>query len=300
MKGEFYKMDFRAWNVGTVDLTLEQEAAYLRLCHAMYDVGGAVPNSTRMLMGLFRCGNAKALALLAALIKAGKIAATSDGRLINHRVSEELASREQVSAARRIAGERGGSASRVNAEWVPSDPRVIPECSPTDPRLTASKALKNNETTEAIAPTLRSRGEERREDKKEDPQDPNGSSAPKGADVASATRIPNDFEHWPAAREAVLAAGYVPDEVEDVLGEFVDYWRPLPKGKAATKTDWIATLRNRLRDLKKRQPRPRAGPPSGGRSNPYHDVARDALEQAHGTGSDAAGFRPRLISGSRH
>ncbi|MCJ2022155.1 YdaU family protein [Methylobacterium sp. E-065] len=55
MKGEFYKMDFRAWNVGTIELTLEQEAAYLRLCHAMYDVGGPVPNSTRFLQSIFRC-----------------------------------------------------------------------------------------------------------------------------------------------------------------------------------------------------------------------------------------------------
>jgi uncharacterized protein YdaU (DUF1376 family) len=72
MKGEFYKMDFRAWNIGTVDLTLEQEAAYLRLCHAMYDVGGPVPNSARFLMGIFRCGNAKAAALVRQLIEAGK------------------------------------------------------------------------------------------------------------------------------------------------------------------------------------------------------------------------------------
>ena len=71
MKGEFYKMDFRAWNTGTVDLSLEEEAAYLRLCHAMYDVGGPVPNSTRFLCAIFRCHHVKAVALVRRLRDAG-------------------------------------------------------------------------------------------------------------------------------------------------------------------------------------------------------------------------------------
>lgn len=164
MKGEFYKMEFRAWNIGTIDLTLEQEAAYLRLCHAMYDVGGSVPNSTRMLMGLFRCGNTKATALLNALVAAGKIAVTSDNRLINHRVTEELADRERVSSARRVAGERGGTAPRATSERVSSGPRANAERPASDPRPIARNTLKNIGSDEAIAPTLRSREEERRGD----------------------------------------------------------------------------------------------------------------------------------------
>ncbi|MCJ2086519.1 YdaU family protein [Methylobacterium sp. E-005] len=169
MKGEFYKMDFRAWNVGTVDLTLEQEGAYLRLCHAMYDVGGPVPNSTRFLQSIFRCGNTKATTLVSQLIAAGKIGVTTDGRLINHRVTEELAARERVSSVRRIAGERGGSAPRATAERLSSDPRATVERLPTDVRATGAKSLNNNDKDEAIAPLLRSRGEEIREEKKDAP-----------------------------------------------------------------------------------------------------------------------------------
>lgn len=188
MKGEFYKMDFRAWNMGTVDLTLEQEAAYLRLCHAMYDVGGPVPNTSRFLMSIFRCGNVKANALVQHLIEAGKVAVTRDGKLFNHRVSEELADRERVSAARRIAGEKGGSATRekgewkssdgrVNAEWCPSDPRVTPEWCPSDGRVDASKPLKSNDLFEANASAPESREEKRRE---ETPKAPKGAGEPEG------------------------------------------------------------------------------------------------------------------------
>lgn len=164
MKGEFYKMDFRAWNVGTVDLTLEQEAAYLRLCHAMYDVRGPVPNSTRFLQSIFRCGNTKATTLVSQLIQAGKIAVTSDGRLINHRVTEELEAREKVSSVRRVAGERGGSASRATAERPPSEPRANSDRPPSDGQATARKSLENNEQSEAIASTLGSREEKSREE----------------------------------------------------------------------------------------------------------------------------------------
>lgn len=186
MKGEFYKMEFRAWNLGTVDLTLEQEAAYLRLCHAMYDVGGPVPNSVRFLMAIFRCGNVKATTLVAQLIAAGKIAVTADGRLFNHRVSEELANREKVSSARRLAGERGGSARRVTPECTPSEGRLDPECSPSDRRVPVRKSLENNDQGEAFASTLRSREEEIREDPPK---------APKGAKDGE----PEGFAEWFAA-----------------------------------------------------------------------------------------------------
>ena len=176
MKGEFYKMDFRAWNTGTVDLTLEQEAAYLRLCHAMYDTQGAIPESTRLLQGIFRCGNVKAAALVAQLIKAGKILRTDEGKLTNRRVETELAGRERISEVRRSAGSEGGRARRVregknssdvgvSGQCPPSDPRVTADRPPSDPEVIGAKSLKNKDQDGAIARTPGSREEEIREEK---------------------------------------------------------------------------------------------------------------------------------------
>ncbi|WP_342167089.1 DUF1376 domain-containing protein [Methylobacterium sp. SD21] len=142
MRGEFYKMDFEAWDEGTVDLPLELEAAYLRLCHQMYRSGGAIPNSVRLLQGLFRCGHTRAAALLKQLVAAGKIQVQEDGRLTNQRVTNELAKREQVATKRRAAGHQGGTNSGASR----------------------AKPLKDNDTAEAIASTLRSREEEKREE----------------------------------------------------------------------------------------------------------------------------------------
>ena len=111
MKGEFYKMEWEAWDEGTVDLTLEQEAAYLRFCHQMYRRGGEVPNSKRLLCILWRCHHTKAAALLKALLAAGKISLSSQGLLANKRVTKELEGREMTSRRCREAGEKGGRRS---------------------------------------------------------------------------------------------------------------------------------------------------------------------------------------------
>lgn len=98
------------------------------------------------------------------------------------------------------------------------------------------------------------------------PSDPKGSSAPKGADRRRGTRIPDDFERTTEARAVTAAFGLVGDAADEALAEFCDYWRALP-GLKATKLDWPATLRNRLREvIRRKPPRPPRGPPPGRRS----------------------------------
>ncbi len=76
------------------------------------------------------------------MVLAGKIQIREDGRLTNQRVTNELAKREQVATKRRAAGHQGGANSGVSR----------------------AKSLQDNDAYEAIASTLRSREEERRED----------------------------------------------------------------------------------------------------------------------------------------
>lgn len=113
MKGEFYKMDYEAWDEGTVDLSLEQEAAYLRLCHQMYRRHSPIPNSIRLLSIIWRCRHRRAQALLDALVAAGKIT-NKDGVLSNSRVSQVLVERESLANKRRVSGTSGGINSGVS------------------------------------------------------------------------------------------------------------------------------------------------------------------------------------------
>jgi uncharacterized protein YdaU (DUF1376 family) len=95
--GEFYKMEYDAWDEGTVELSLEEEAAYLRLCHQIYRRKGPVPNSMRLLCSIWRCNSNRARRLLFRLVDTGKIVINDDEQLTNERVATELQNRVEKS-----------------------------------------------------------------------------------------------------------------------------------------------------------------------------------------------------------
>ena len=141
----FYKMEPSKWDIGTTDLTLEQEAAYLRIVNAIHKHDQPVPNNDRVLAGMFRCSTRKARSLLNALIEAGKVRIEGDW-IVNDKAISDLVQRGFVSSSRAESGAKGG---RTRAE-------------------NARKALENNNPPQAIAS---SRIEKNRE---EPPLPPNG------------------------------------------------------------------------------------------------------------------------------
>ncbi|WP_238192114.1 hypothetical protein [Methylobacterium frigidaeris] len=115
------------------------------------------------------------------------------------------------------------------------------------------------------------------------PSGANAPSAPKGA-RSRGCRLPDDFAESPKARQVVAEWGYEGHAADEVLAEFCDFWRAVP-GVRGTKTDWPATLRNRLREIGRRQPdRPPPGP--GRRRQPpatTRDFWAQTARQAHET-----------------
>jgi uncharacterized protein YdaU (DUF1376 family) len=138
---DFYKMDPGDWDFGTASLTLEEEAAYLRIVNAIHKHKGPVPDVDRVLAGMFRTSTRKARALVAALVAAEKLV-IEGGKIWNERARSDLVQRGFVSISRAESGAKGG---RTRAE-------------------NAAKALENNDTGQANAS---SREEKRREEKKE-------------------------------------------------------------------------------------------------------------------------------------
>lgn len=131
-------MDPGAWDFGTASLSLEEEAAYLRIVNAIHKHKGPVPDQDRVLAGLFRVSTRKARALVKALQDAGKVT-IEDGLIWNDRARSDLVQRGFVSISRAESGAKGG---RTRAE-------------------NAAKSLKNKDTDQAIAS---SREEKRREE----------------------------------------------------------------------------------------------------------------------------------------
>lgn len=239
-KGEFYPMYFRTWDEATACLSLEQEAAYLRLCHAMYNIGGPIRNEARILMGLFRCGNVKAAALVRQLIAAGKITLNADGKLSNERVMAELAERAERSAARSRKPRSEGS-----------DPRVTPECTPSDPRVTPCKPLKTNEALdteqdrteqEKTEATLRAASGARAQVREGSPPDDAVE-----ARAPTLARIPADWAPDDEGVVAAMAAGMPLEAVELEAAAFRD--RHL--SRRTISADWSAEWRGWCRAFKR-------------------------------------------------
>ena len=104
---EFFKLSIADWNVGTDGLTLEQEAALLRVVNAILLYEKPIPHNLRVLGGLWRCNERKAKRLLAELVAAGKLT-IEDGRIGNRRALNEASTLRRARLDARSTGRRGG------------------------------------------------------------------------------------------------------------------------------------------------------------------------------------------------
>lgn len=109
---DYYKFEIANWNEGTDDLTLEQEAAYLRVINAIQKNDAPVPHNDRVLAGMFRTSTRKARKLLQALVDAGKV--TTDGDVLDAADQFEICGPPNRTAipveVRAVVRERDGAA----------------------------------------------------------------------------------------------------------------------------------------------------------------------------------------------
>lgn len=110
----YYKMDPADWDFGTSSLSLEEEAAYLRVINAIHKHDQPVPNNDRVLAGMFRCSTRKARSLISALINAGKLRIEGDC-IVNDKALSDIVRRQSVSGSRSESGAKGGRRRAENA-----------------------------------------------------------------------------------------------------------------------------------------------------------------------------------------
>ena len=127
MSEEWYKFGYDSWDEGTHDLSLEEEAAYLRVCNQIYRRKGPIPNSKKLLCSLWRCHPNRADRLLESLLAKNKITLTDDGEITNERAEKELTTRRNLSTLRGVSGRLGGMHSGVSRGVSGSDPKKNPK-----------------------------------------------------------------------------------------------------------------------------------------------------------------------------
>jgi len=210
---DWYKMNPVDWNEGTNSLSLEQEAAYLRICNAIYIAGGPISNNAFVVAGLLRCNDRKAKRIVSELVEAGKLT-IEDGSIGNRRALDEVSARNRLTVERESAGRRGGIESGKSRR----------------------KSLKNNESGEA---NTSSKPEQIREDKsREDVKE-----EPKGSSKKIGSRLPED---WEPDRVFATREGLSASDINREADKFRDYWRGMT-GQRGVKADWTATWRNWVR-----------------------------------------------------
>lgn len=216
---DWYKMNPVDWNEGTNDLTLEQEAAYLRICNAMYIASGPISNNQFVVAGLLRCNDRRAKRIVSELVAAGKIS-IEGGLIHNKRALDELSNRRRLSVERELAGRRGGIESGKARR----------------------NSLENNETAEANAS---SKTNERREEESREKEEAKASS--KKPEDRKGSRLPLDWQPSPELRQFARKQGLSESQITLEAEKFRDYWKSVGGAKGC-KLDWDATWRNWVRN----------------------------------------------------
>lgn len=180
---EYYKFEIANWNEGTANLTLEQEAAYLRVVNAIRLADQPITFNMHVLCGLWRCDPRVAKRLLAALVEAGKLRIEGD-RLVNDKAVLDASYLLATRQLRRTSGIAGGQASAKSR----------------------AKSLESNDTAQ---PSASNREEKRREEI--------DSVAKATGAVAPIDPVKVMFD---SGRALLTAAGKTPDAAGKLLGKW--------------------------------------------------------------------------------
>lgn len=134
----FYLFEIANWNEGTANLTLEQEAAYLRIVNAIRLSDQPLTMNKFALCGMWRCNERKAKRLLDDLISAGKIS-IEGGKIVNSKaVRDALAVREsrpeRLPTTRRPRADHAPNTHRLATDEANMPPNPLKTlCAPARP-----------------------------------------------------------------------------------------------------------------------------------------------------------------------
>lgn len=135
---EYYQFKIAKWNTSTDDMSLELEAALLRVVNAIRLYDRPITMNLRVLSGLWRCNERKAKRILGELLETGEIV-IEDGCIVNRRAVDEASTFNQSRIDKQSAGRRGGIESGKSRR----------------------KVLKDKEVSEAPASTIKEKKEEK-------------------------------------------------------------------------------------------------------------------------------------------
>lgn len=130
------KLPWMAWDIpaylaDTTSFNAEQHGAYLMLLAAMWMDKGSLPNDDEDLATAARCTPEQWARMRTKILAKFDI---EDGMLTQKRLEKEWARANEVSAARQIAGKKGGEARAKNLAKGVANAKQTPKQNPTPPQ----------------------------------------------------------------------------------------------------------------------------------------------------------------------
>lgn len=217
------------------------------------------------------------------------IAAFFDDGWRHKRIENEIAKSTSRSHARAESGSRGGKAKALkNKDAALANATILPEQNPTV--ALASSSQSHLEKKEDVS--LRSTSGAGASNSQPDPP------PEKPPDKSRGTRLPDGWHPGPDWLTFTKSEGLTDDDARRALDEFRDYWRGVA-GARGRKADWVATWRNRVREVSSRTKRlPRQPIAGGSRQEPGSTLA--AYQRAAARFQEPTGVPGRSLDGSDH
>lgn len=244
----YFEFHVGDWVKATRHLSATEEGVYLRLILRYYEDERPLPADSAKVQRLAGARTREERDAVAAVLDEFFVH-ESDG--FHHRRCDELLAayfsfcEKQANKARAGAAAKwSGKSKAVDAQRAPAgqragistDARTMPEACPDDapampfPSSHLPLPTTHDGSNEPSAAQTRGTGGDRK-----------GSNGSRGSRIPDPFLLTADMRQWAATETPGL-------DLERATREFVDYWRGVT-GKTATKRDWVATWRNRMRDL---------------------------------------------------
>lgn len=282
---------------GTIGMSFEEKAAYSLVLDLIYMRNGRLPDDSRYIAGLLGVSVRRWNTLRKALLDARKLKVIGEF-LTNDRAIIELKRLRKFQdkqSENRTGSSKNSDLEKPRSNHTDTYTDITPPPPSSRESVPPTKSTPETPAAEPLPDPLDIPEFLDRRRKPEAAQLDLAPDPPPKPDKARGSRLPDDWQPGPEARNFAHKLGLTDAEIDNVAERFRDHWHG-KSGAAARKASWLATWRNWVRNDVDRG---RVGAGAGSRKpSPGSRPGRDGAEDRSFTASLARAAVRQAAGGS--